>query len=216
MCSSDLKASSKTRSEVFQKAQSFLASAKEIGVDSAAKKMSLEVKRTASFNEKSNFVPGIGQEARLVRFAFEKELNAVSEILTTQQGYGVFQLIEKKEEGAKPLQEVESTIKVRALRGKKIQKLGPLANEMRSKLSQGDSLNKLTSLNPILKVTNAQAISPNGTVASLGRDLFFLGAVSKLNVGEISQPVENPNRGYYIIHLLSRTPFDSEIGRAHV
>jgi len=80
---------------------------------------------------------------------------------------------------------------------------------MRSKLSQGDSLNKLTSLNPILKVTNAQAISPNGTVASLGRDLFFLGAVSKLNVGEISQPVENPNRGYYIIHLLSRTPFDS-------
>jgi len=204
-----VKASSKTRSEVFQKAQSFLASAKEIGVDSAAKKMSLEVKRTASFNEKSNFVPGIGQEARLVRFAFEKELNAVSEILTTQQGYGVFQLIEKKEEGAKPLQEVESTIKVRALRGKKIQKLAPLANEMRSKLSQGDSLNKLTSLNPILKVTNAQAISPNGTVASLGRDLFFLGAVSKLNVGEISQPVENPNRGYYIIHLLSRTPFDS-------
>jgi len=96
-----VKASSKTRSEVFQKAQSFLASAKEIGVDSAAKKMSLEVKRTASFNEKSNFVPGIGQEARLVRFAFEKELNAVSEILTTQQGYGVFQLIEKKRRGSK-------------------------------------------------------------------------------------------------------------------
>jgi len=90
-----------------------------------------------------------------------------------------------------------------------MEKLKPLVDDMRSKLSAGDSLSKIHSLNPSVSVVRASAITPNGSVIGIGRDLFFLGASAKLNVGEFSQPVENPNKGFYLIHMLSKTPLDT-------
>ncbi|MEK7264292.1 MAG: peptidylprolyl isomerase [Bacteroidota bacterium] len=204
-----VKPSNKTRNEMFKQAQDFRNLAMEIGVDSAAARMKMEPRLTSAFNEKTTFVPGVGQDPRLIRWAFKSSMKDVSEILNTSQGYGVFQLFEIKEEGHKPLTEVEASVKVRALRAKKMEKLKPLVADLRSKLSAGDSLRKLTTFNPAINVTSAMSFIPSGSVAGIGRDLVFMGQVLKMKAGEISPVVENPNRGFFIIHLLSKSSFDS-------
>jgi parvulin-like peptidyl-prolyl isomerase len=204
-----VKPSSKTRNEMYKRAQDFHTLAVEIGVDSAAVRMNIEPRKTAAFNDKATFVPGVGQDPRLIRWAFKSTMTDVSEILNTSQGTSIFQLFEIKEEGHKPLSEVEASIKVRTLRAKKMEKLKPLVSEWRTKLSAGDSLKKLTLLNPALTVSPAMSFIPSGSVPGLGRDLFFMGQVMKMKQGEISPVVENPNRGFLIIHLFTKTPFDS-------
>lgn len=203
------KASSTTRNALMEKAKTLQELAKEIGVDSAAKTMNLEVKKTAMFTNKSNFIPGIGQEGRLVRFAFENELKTVSDVIYTQQGYGVFEVAEINLEGAKPFKDVENIIKPRVQRLKKMQQLRPRVEQWRAQLANGESLEKLRALDPLINVTQASSFTLGGSVTGIGRDLFFIGAVSKMNAGEISPIIENPLRGMFIIRLLSKTPFDT-------
>ncbi|HMD14550.1 MAG TPA: hypothetical protein VKI62_07995, partial [Bacteroidota bacterium] len=42
------------------------------------------------------------------------------------------------------------------------------------------------------------------------RDLSFIGTLSQIQPGEISQPVES-QRGIYLIQLQNKTPFDSSV-----
>jgi len=201
--------SAKTRNDVEKEVQNFHKSALEIGFDSVAKMMNREVRKTASFNKKSTFVPGIGQHSRLVRFAFENDSTVISDIISTQQGNGVFKVIDIREEGTKPFNEIEASLKARTLRAKKMERLKPTVEQFRAKLSAGDSLGKLKTFDTTLNVLKANAFTLNGSVTGIGRDLYFLGAVSPMNKGDISSIVESPNRGFFIIHVLNRTPFDS-------
>jgi parvulin-like peptidyl-prolyl isomerase len=49
---------------------------------------------------------------------------------------------------------------------------------------------------------------PSGSIPTIGRDNAFLGVAMSLPVRKISQPLEGA-RGYYLIKLLGKTPFDS-------
>jgi len=201
--------SAKTRNQVYKDVQNFHKRSLEIGFDSAAKIINMEVRKTASFNKKSTFVPGIGQHSRLVRFAFENDSTVVSDIISTQQGNGVFRVMDIRDEGTKPFKEIEASLKARTLRAKKMERLRTSVEQLRTKLSAGDTLGKLRMFDTTINVLKAGAFTLNGSVTGIGRDLYFLGAVSQMNNGDISPIVESPNRGFFIIRVIQRTPFDS-------
>jgi hypothetical protein len=79
---------------------------------------------------------------------------------------------------------------------------------MKARLSPGDSLTKLTILDPRLQIQRTGDFSLNASAPGVGRDMNFFGALEAMNVGQISDPVTS-TRGAYLIQLVSKSPFDS-------
>ncbi len=206
----NIKASSKTRNIILQQANSFLKLAKEIGFDSAASQMKLQVNETPSFVEKSNFVPGIGQNPKVVRFAFKNNLNDISDVVNLAQdgGYGIFQISEVREEGPKAFEEIEVSLKARTQKAKKMEKLKPTFEKLVSNLKPNDSLGKLTSYEAKIKVQKANSFTLSSAITGFGKDPIVYGTIAKLKVGEISKLISTTNRGFILVKLLSKTPFD--------
>ena len=144
------------------------------------------------------------------KFAFNNKVGTVSEpISLTNGGYGVFKVSEVKEAGMRPFDEVKTMMDSRVRREKKTEKMRALAEQLRQSLTQGDSLKKVTAQRPNLQVQHLSSFTfQQGFVPGVGRDMAFIGALSGLNPGEISRPIEG-TRSVYLMHLLSKTAFDS-------
>ena len=143
-----------------------------------------------------------------MKFAFNGKVGALSDVVSLQNGYGVFMISEIKQAGVRPFDEVKEALRPRMVREKKMERTKVLAEQVRSTLQPTDSLGKATASKPELSVQRTGLFSSGGFVPGVGRDLNFLGATSMLKVGEISKPIEG-QRGYYLVKLLSRPPVDS-------
>jgi parvulin-like peptidyl-prolyl isomerase len=108
----------------------------------------------------------------------------------------------------RPFDEVKESLKPLELRKKKMERAKELASEARAKLAPGDSLTKLSAIDPRLAVQRTGSFTAAGTIPGVGRDPAFIGAATGLSAGQISPPVSGV-RGAYLIQLLGRTAFDS-------
>jgi parvulin-like peptidyl-prolyl isomerase len=207
-----VKASSQTRANAHQKALDFAYLAKSEGFDVSANQLGLQVSETPSFT-KNAAIPGIGIHRTVSKFAFSGKVGDISDVVSVTGGYIVCMISEIKPAGLKPLDEVKDAIKVRVMREKKMEKLQRMAEDFRKAIQPSDSLGAAVVGHPDLRVQRTGSFSPAGFVPTVGRDLAFVGAVSALEVGEVSKPVESV-RGYYIIKLLEKTPIDSAAYRA--
>jgi len=202
-----IQASPQTRNTMFQRAQDFQYLAKESGFEEAASQLGFTVLETPPFSG-GNAIPGVGTSELLSKFAMNGKVGDVSDVVSLSNGYGVFIIAEAKQAGIRPLDEVRDIVKPRVVREKKMERVRVLAEERRKAIQPADSLGVAVVGHPELSVQRTGPFTLGGFVASVGRDLNFLGAVSALKVGEISKPVEG-QRGYYLVKLLSRSAVDS-------
>jgi parvulin-like peptidyl-prolyl isomerase len=199
--------SSQTKNDIFERARDFAYNARKAEFVKEAQSLGIEVKE-AQVQEKGGVVPGLGVNESITHWAFKSSVGEVGEPFTVAGGYAVFVVAEKKSEGVKPLDEVKESIKPLALRKKKLAKAVEIAAGLKAKLGPADSLTKITSLNPDVKVQRANAFTLAAGAPGVGRDLNFIGATSALTPGKISEPVSG-FRGAYLIQLLSKSQFDS-------
>ncbi len=202
-----IKPSSQTRDNVLQNAKDFAYLAKEGDFDNEAKISKLEVQETQQF-AKGPVVPGIGMNDILVKFTFDKKLGSVCEPVRINGGYGVFKISEIKEAGIRPFDEVTEMIRSKVLQKKRIEKVGAVAQQAYTKLAPNDSLGVLKQFDPLLNVLAVGPFSSAQGIPGIGRDFNFIATALRLQPGEISKPFEG-TRGYYIVQLVSKTPFDS-------
>jgi peptidyl-prolyl cis-trans isomerase D len=199
--------SSQTRNELYDRAKDFAFNARETSFGPEAQQLGFEVK-DAQIQEKSAVIPGIGVHQGLTRWAFKSKVGTVSEPFTIPGGYAVLAVAEVKDAGVRPLDELKDAIRPLALRDKKIVKVKTMAEEVRAKLAQGDSLRKVSAINPSIPVQEIPTFTLGGMVPGIGREPMFLGTVGALQPGQISPAVKN-TRGAFIVQLLSVSPFDS-------
>lgn len=199
--------SSQTKNDIFERARDFAYNARESEFSKEAQSIGLEV-RESQVQGKGGVVPGIGINESITKWAFDTKVGSVSEPFTVSSGYVVLTIVEAKDAGVKPFDEVKESLRTLALRKKKLDKVKTIAEDLKAKLSPTDSLTKATAINSSLKIQQTGGFPLGGSVPTVGRDPSFLGAVSALSVGEISPPVLGV-RGIYLIQLLSKTPFDS-------
>ncbi|MBM2845764.1 MAG: ppiD [Bacteroidetes bacterium] len=199
--------SSQTKNDVFELARDFAFRAKETDFVKEAQGNGFDVKET-QVQEKGGFVPGIGINESITRWAFKSGVGSVGEPFSIPNGYAVFTVVEAKDAGIRPLDELKETIRPLALRKKKIERAKEMAAELKAKLTPSDSLTKVAELNAVIKLQRTGPFTLGGTVPGVGRDMNFMGAVSGLKVGEISPPVQSL-RGAYLIQLVTQAPFDS-------
>lgn len=199
--------SSKTRSSISQQAQDFAYLAKEGDFEKEASQSNLNVQETAPF-QKDGGISGIGMNSVVNKFAFTNKLGAVSPLFSVNNGYAVFKVSEIKDAGVRPFDEIKTVIDSRVKREKKIEKLKVLAGEMKNSLSNTDSIQILAQKNPKISSQHLAGITLSGYIPGIGRDLGFIGGLSKLSLNEISTPIET-QRGIYLIKLLNKSQFDS-------
>lgn len=204
-----VKISPQTEEELYNAAQDFVYIVEKNGeFEKEAELMKYQVLETGFFTEKSEFIPGIGMNKPLVKFAFKNKVGKVSEVFPTAQGYIVAKISDATEAGFKTFDEVKETIKQAVIKEKKYEILKKKAEEMRKKIPAGQGLDYLRNLDTNIVITQTGQFNYGQFVGGgVGRDFAFNFATFKLKVGEVSEPVKG-NRGYYLIELVSKQDFD--------
>jgi peptidyl-prolyl cis-trans isomerase D len=200
-----VKQSATSRDRNHNAANDFSFLAKKNSFDSEAKLLNYKVQETPLFSEQSGSIPMIGQNKRLVKFAFENGVNTVSDVYKTPQGYVVVQITEVDNEKFRALDELKEQLKPVVMREKKLEKTSKIANDVYKKI--GGDLSKAYSIDTNYAVKKTGVFTPQGTIPNLGRDNSFMSASLKSDINKVSEPVKG-NRGYYLIKVTSRTEFD--------
>jgi len=202
-----VRASGETIETVYQYAQDFAYLAKDEGFEKAAENSKYRVLETPEF-QKTGSIPGIGQNDVVTSFAFGNKLGTISEPVYTKDGIIVIMVSNVREEGIRSLEEVKSTVKSMAIKQKKMEKVREQVDAFYKTLTSSSDIISAAQSNVNLIAQNTGVFKPTDGPPGIGRDLKFIGSALSLNPGELSKPFEG-NRGYYIIQLLSKSPFDS-------
>ncbi|MDI6767199.1 MAG: peptidylprolyl isomerase [Bacteroidota bacterium] len=203
-----IRLSSRTRSEISQRAQDFSYLSKEGSFEKEAAQSRYNILETQSFQQDA-VIPGIGMNNAVNKFAFKNKLGTVSEPFYIQKNYGVFMVSEVKEAGVRPLDEVKNVIESRVKREKKNEKIKTMAAELRQSLKSTDSLQMLSIKNPQVSVQHLEPFNlGSGYIQGIGRDLGFMGGIESLKPGELSNPILG-SRGVYLAKVISKSAFDT-------
>lgn len=207
-----VKVSGQTRDALNQQSQDFQYLAKQGDFVKEAQAQNYTVSETPAF-QKNAVIPGVGVNNALNKFAFNGKVGSISDVISLSNGYGVFMISDVKDAGMRPFDEMKTTLDARVRREKKMEKVRSLATQLRQSLNARDSLTTLAAHNGQIIVQKLASFTLSGTIPGVGRDLAFIGGISSLNAGEISKPIES-SRGYYVIRLITKSPFDSTLYNA--
>jgi parvulin-like peptidyl-prolyl isomerase len=111
--------SSQTKNDVFERARDFAYNARESEFNKEAQSTGIEVKES-QVQEKGGFVPGIGVNESITRWAFKSDVGDVSEPFSIPNGYVVLTVVEIKNASVKPFDEVKEGLKPLVMRKKKM------------------------------------------------------------------------------------------------
>lgn len=201
-----VKESATTRDAKFAAANDFSYLAKKNGFEKEAELMNYTIQESGSFTLKSGSIPGLGANKRLINFAFENSLNSVSEVHRLPNGFVVAQISEVISDGLEKFEDIQPKIRQLLVIEMQYQKARELAIEVMKKA--GNDLNKVSEIDSRIQVANTGRFNSTTSIPVIGRDNAFIYTALEMKVGEISGPVKGL-RGYFIIQLLDKTPFDS-------
>lgn len=201
-----IKQSEATRDKRFNEASDFAYLAQKNDFKQEAELLNYNVQETPVFQEGIQNVPGIGPNPRLVIFAFENSVGTVSEPYKIPNGYVVVEIAEAKGEHVTPFEEVKEQIKPFVIREEKLEVAEKIINNVQKKIN--GNLDKAVEINSQIRVQETGKFKPGTSVPGIGRDYAFISKALELPVNQVSDPVEG-QRGYYLMKVLFRTPFDS-------
>ncbi len=203
-----IQTSTTTKDQALSNAKDFSYIAKKDAFAKEANMMSYKMEESTNFVKEYNYVPGLGVSKPLVDFAFNNSVNSISDPIKVNGGYVVAQVSDEVQEGVKSFDQVKNSIKPSVIVEKQYEKAKQEAETLKSKIN-GD-LTKVTSLDPGAVVNQTGDYSPNQAIPSIGMDYNFTAQALKFPIGVISGPIKG-QRGYYLIKVLSRTPFNKSL-----
>ena len=200
-----------TMEEQENKARFFSEDAKDTGFDKMVEKDSLKTATTGLFEERSGYIPGpVGVNPAVMNFAFASKLNEVSSVYKLDESYAVFKLTEIQPEGYQSLESVKPLVENRVKLEKAKAKAKTFAESIQNEVTSGEDFKRIadsdTSKN--IRYNETGLFTINGNVPGVGKVVEFNAEAFSLNKGERSGLVET-DRGYYYLHLLDKTAFDS-------
>ena len=202
-----VKISAATSDEIYSKASDFSYLAKRDGFDKEVSLDGYKTQDTSPFTEKVKAIPGIGASERLQKFAFENDLEDVSDVYKVVNKYIVAKVSEIIPEGFRDFSEVQTQIKQAVLMEKKFEKAKKLAEELLKK-SNGD-ITTIPRFDNRFQIRVTQRFNANSSIPGLGKDVVFINKCMEMKQGETTTEPVKGLRGYYLIKLLEKTSFDS-------
>jgi len=195
-----------TKDDNLNSAKDFSFLSNKDGFEKEAQLMNYKIMETPAFTKDTYGIPGLGSNKNIVDFAFDKSLNTISDPLKTQEGYAVVKVSGEIKEGVKSLEQVKAIVKSMVVREKKFAIALKEAESIKDKI--GGDLTKVSSIDPKVTVNETGTYTPNTPAPSLGFEYNFIEQSKTLKLNTVSDPVKG-SRGYFLIKVLQRTPFDS-------
>ena len=203
--------SATTRDAKFTAANDFSYLAQKNGFEKEAELMGYNIQESGNFAEKSASIPGLGANKRLMIFAFENSLNSVSEVHKLPNGYVVAAISEVIADGLEKFEDNQPKIRQLLVVEKQYEKARQLAVDVMKKA--GNDINKVTQIDSRVQFGNTGRFNSVSSIPMIGKDNAFIFASLAMNVGKTSEPVKGL-RGYFVIRLTEKTPFDSSAFQA--
>jgi peptidyl-prolyl cis-trans isomerase D len=202
---SPIKTSSATKDARKGNASDFSYLAQKNDFTKEAELVHYTIRETAPFTKDAYYIPGIGANKRLIDFAFDNDLGAVSDVFSVQNGFVVAKISDVIKERVKSLDEVKDQIKAVLVKQKKEEKAKAMADRIKNQI--GNDLDKASSIDPGIKIETTGSFTPSGDVPGVGNDYAFVDKCLDADINKITEPVKGL-AGYYLIDVISRTPFD--------
>ncbi|NIU00072.1 MAG: hypothetical protein GWN01_03755 [Nitrosopumilaceae archaeon] len=202
--------SGRTIDDAISKAENFQETADEEGFQITADQLKYEVKQTSAFARK-NYIPGLGVLPEAVEWAFENNINEVSNIYRVRQGYVAFQISEIQPGGYRPLEEVKDICRNRIELEKRKSMARNYAETLRPKLQGEADLSEVAARDTSNKVLydTTTHFKYNISIPKIGRAPSIVAAAFSMPSNTVSKMLETP-RGFYFIKVLDRTSYDEE------
>jgi len=203
---SEIKASASTKDEIKNKAGDYSYLANKNGFENEVKLMNSKIQETSPFSKSKFGIPGLGANKWLMDFAFENDLNTISDVFTLTNGFVVVKISEIKNTSIQPFEQVKATVTQLLKTKNKVELAKQKALDIKSKVN-GD-LSKIVNYDKNAFASTLNDITPNSSIPGIGKDYAFIESALNAKVNELTGPI-NGKRGVYLLKLLSRTPFDS-------
>lgn len=197
-----------TEDSLRQVATDFRGLAADRGLDVAADIEAAEV-RDPGWVTPGSAVPGLGLGTGwLVNLFFDSEVGEVSRVGSVEGSFWVAQLVDAREEGVAPLEEVRSRVE-RSLQGRKrAEAAGEVLREIRGAALGGGDLASGAAANG-LELSETEPFARDDFVPGVGRNTEFTRAAFAMQPGELSDVVVARN-GAYLLRVVEKTPIDEE------
>ncbi|MBI6116924.1 peptidylprolyl isomerase [Salegentibacter maritimus] len=192
----ELEASERSRNNLFNETTKFEIAAGEGDFAEVAKEGDYDVRTVNNVKALDENIPGVGQQRRIVQWAFEDEAN-VGDIkrFDIPSGYVVAQLTAKNKKGLMTAENASSKVLPILTKEKK-------AEILKSKINS-ENLEEIASNNNTM-VQTANAVSLGSpTLPGAGREPEVVGSVFALEAGSLSKPIAG-NNGVYVVELESK------------
>jgi len=199
-----------TREEIETRAAFFTEDAKTEGFTIKAEQDGYEIKKTGLISKEMSFIPGFGRNLSISNFAFGGNLNDVSDLISTEDGYAVFQIMEVKPAGIRPFEEVINTCRTKVKQEKEKQLARDYALVVDSWVQSSSNFDNVVTKDTAqaMKSDTTNDFAMRGSIPGIGYDYLFNATAFSLGEEEISGQIET-NRGIYWQRLISKTEFDS-------
>lgn len=196
--------------EIESRARFFAEDAKSNGFEAQAAMDRLNLQKTPPFEERGDFIPGIGQNFAIKNFAFASRLNDVSGMYRVDQGYLIASLIAVDKAGYNTVEEVKRLIENRVRLEKAKEVARAFASAFAEQVKSGTPFKEIARSDTSKKLdyVPSQQVTFRGSVPGIGVSIPFNATAFALEVGQKSDLVET-ERGFYYLHLLEKSAFDS-------
>ncbi len=200
-----IKPSALTRDDIYNQSNDFAYLAEKNGFEKEADLSKYKIEETPAFNEESGYLPVIGVNKSLIKFAFENGVNTVSQVFKGNNGYVIAKVSEVINEGVRNFDDVKKEAQALLLKEKKYAKAKSIVEEMKKKL--GTNLAGAKSVYNRALYDTTGIFTTSGSIPKLGLEYNFAAKVYNLSIGAVSESIKG-NRGYLLAKLLSKDAFD--------
>lgn len=200
--------SASTLTKITRNANDLIKLAKDGEFQKEAEMMKYNVIETPAFTEKGGFLPGLGYNPSLVRWAFDNSVGTVSNIFKMSSGFVVAVVSSDIKAGVRPFDDLKESIRVNVINEKKIDKMMKVAADVKSKLGSGNDLNAGVNYAAGVKVDTTTTFS-GVVLPNIGRDVAFINYCRTATLNKISEPVKG-QKGAYLIKPILRTEVSSQ------
>ena len=187
---------------------SYDASDPTIGFAAAIDSHQVETKKSANITAGSSALRNFGPFRNAVRFAFDSQLDDISDPLENERYFIVARLDSILPEGTRSFEEVEGQIKNSLNQDRRLTATKVLAEQLREQFDHGTTFQEIKDNNDNVDLVSGDTKLLIRSFNRLGRSNFLVGALLKARTGDVIGPIKT-TRGYGIVKVVDVSAIDS-------
>jgi len=181
------------------KVNGYIDDAKKNGLAAAATKHGYQAQQSQWFSLGKSQNEVFQRFPDIETWVFSAKVGSVSRPIPSEQGWYVYQILERREAGVRPLDQVSADVKKALVRSLKMQRAAAAAEQARAALLAGEKEDAVAARYNAT-VGRADGVTRNGFIGPLGQDAEMVGRLMAMTPGEWA-PVLQGNPGAVLFHI---------------